>query len=49
MFNLSSTSNILQVDGNNNDIVVGLSSDWTDGGIAGHYHIFTNDEAMLLV
>ena len=31
VLNLSSTSNTLQVDGNRNDSVVGLSSGWTDG------------------
>ena len=49
VLNLSSTSNILQVDGNNNDSIVGLSSGWTDGGIADGYHTFTNSEAVLLV
>ena len=49
VLNLSSTSNILQVDGNNNDSIVGLSSGWTDGGIADGYHTFTNGEAVLLV
>ncbi len=49
VLNLSTTSNTLQVDGNNNDSVVGLSSGWSDGGIADGYHTFTNGEAVLLV
>lgn len=49
VLNLSSTSNTLQVDGNCNDSVVGLSSGWTDGGVADGYHTFTNGAAVLLV
>ncbi|MBY0498563.1 MAG: hypothetical protein K2P74_02950, partial [Nitrosomonas sp.] len=49
VLNLSSTSNMLQVDGNHNDRVVGLDSGWGDGGIADGYHTFTNGEAVLLV
>ncbi|SFN22646.1 beta strand repeat-containing protein [Nitrosomonas communis] len=49
VLNLSSTSNTLKVDGNHNDSVVGLSSGWTDGGIADGYHTFANGEALLLV
>ncbi|WP_293006128.1 integrin alpha [Nitrosomonas sp.] len=49
VLNLSSTSNTLTVDGNNNDSVVGLSSGWTDGGIDDGYHTFTNGAAVLLV
>jgi len=44
VLNLLSTSNTLQVDGNNNDRVVGL-----DSGIADGYHMFSNGEAVLLV
>ncbi|MBY0475161.1 MAG: hypothetical protein K2Q13_08900 [Nitrosomonas sp.] len=49
VLNLSSTSNTLTVDGNNNDSVVGLSGGWTDGGVADGYHTFTNGEAVVLV
>ncbi len=49
VLNLSSTSNMLQVDGNSNDSIIGLSSGWEDGGIADGYHTFTNGEAVLLV
>jgi hypothetical protein len=49
VLNLSGTSNTLTVDGDNNDSVVGLSSGWSDGGIADGYHTFTNGEAVLLV
>jgi len=49
VLNLSSTSNTLTVDGNNNDSVVGLSNGWTDGGIDDGYHTFTNGAAVVLV
>ncbi|MCE7913102.1 MAG: hypothetical protein DYH15_00180 [Nitrosomonas sp. PRO4] len=49
VLNLSSTSNMLQVDGNSNDSIIGLSSGWSDGGIANGYHTFINGEAVLLV
>ncbi|PSJ16539.1 integrin alpha [Nitrosomonas supralitoralis] len=49
VLNLSSTSNTLKVDGNNNDSVVGLSNGWTDGGIDHDYHTFTNGAAVVLV
>jgi hypothetical protein len=49
VLNLSSTTNTLKVEGNGNDSIVGLSSGWSDGGIADGYHTFTNGEAVLLV
>ena len=49
VFNPSTTSNTLKVDGKGNDCVVGLSNDWTDDGIVNGYHTFTNGEAVLLV
>ncbi|PSJ18261.1 integrin alpha [Nitrosomonas supralitoralis] len=49
VLNLSSTSNTLTVDGNNNDTVVGLSNGWTDGGIDHGYHTFTHGAAVVLV
>jgi hypothetical protein len=47
--NLSSTSNILRVNGNEGDRIVGLSSGWDDGGIHGKFHTYTQGEAVLLV
>jgi hypothetical protein len=47
--NLSSTSNVLKVNGNEGDRVVGLSSGWNDGGIHGKLHTYTQGEAVLLV
>ncbi|MBP6366118.1 MAG: FG-GAP repeat protein [Nitrosomonas sp.] len=47
--NLSSTSNVLKVNGNEGDRIVGLSSGWNDGGIHGKLHTYTQGEAVLLV
>jgi hypothetical protein len=49
LLNLSDTSNTLKADGNAGDSIVGLSSGWTDGGINGDYHTYTQDAAVLLV
>ncbi len=46
---LSSTSNVLKVNGNEGDRIVGLSSGWNDGGIHGKLHTYTQGEAVLLV
>jgi hypothetical protein len=47
--NLSSTSNVLRVNGNEGDHIVGLGSGWDDGGIHGKFHTYTQGEAVLLV
>ncbi|WP_295627369.1 FG-GAP-like repeat-containing protein, partial [uncultured Nitrosomonas sp.] len=44
--NLSDTTNILIVKGNDGDHVAGLS-DWVDNGIQGGFHVFTHDRAVL--
>jgi hypothetical protein len=49
VLNISSTSNTLKLSGNAGDRVFGLSSGWTDGGIKGAYHVYTQDAAVLLV
>ena len=49
VLNISSTSNTLKVSGNAGDRVFGLSNGWTDGGIKGAYHVYTQDAAVLLV
>ncbi|SFF14555.1 integrin alpha [Nitrosomonas sp. Nm166] len=49
LINLSDTSNILTVNGNEGSRVVGLTEGWADGGIDGNYHIYTNGEAVLRV
>ena len=49
LLNLSDTSNTLKVNGNTGDVITGLSSGWTDGGITGDYHTYTLDAAVLLV
>ncbi len=46
---LSSTSNVLRVNGNEGDRVVGLSNGWDDSGIHGKFHTYTQGEAVLLV
>jgi hypothetical protein len=47
--NLSDTSNVLRVDGNEGDRIVGLSSGWRDSGVHGEFHTYTQGEAMLQV
>jgi hypothetical protein len=48
LLELSDTSNQLIVDGNAGD-VVNAGSGWTDGGVAGGYHSYTQGAAILLV
>ena len=51
LLNLSDTTNTLKVNGNAGDHIVGLSNGWVDGGSrgAGWYHVYTQDDAVLLV
>ncbi len=50
LLNLSDTTNTLKVNGNAGDRIV-LDGDWVDGGSrgSGYYHVYTNDDAVLLV
>ena len=49
VLNLSDSSNTLKVDGNAGDHIVGLGSDWTNGGIQSGFHTYTDGAAVLLV
>ncbi|SEQ52200.1 FG-GAP repeat protein [Nitrosomonas ureae] len=49
IIDLSDTTNTLKIKGNTGDNVVGLSSGWTDGGVHGNFHTFTQGEAVLLI
>ena len=49
VINLSATSNTLKLHGNAGDRVTVQDDGWADGGVKGFYHIYTNDEAVLLV
>ena len=50
LLNLSDTTNTLKVNGNAGDRIV-LDGDWMDGGSrgSGYYHVYTQDDAVLLV
>ncbi|MER2511667.1 MAG: hypothetical protein ABTQ25_04480 [Nitrosomonas ureae] len=43
------TSRPLKIKGNVGDSVIGLSSGWTDGGIRGNFHEYTQGDAVVLV
>ncbi|SEF59992.1 integrin alpha [Nitrosomonas ureae] len=49
VLNLSDSTNTLKIKGNTGDSVVGLSSGWTDGGIRGNFHEYTQGDAVILV
>ena len=51
LLNLSDTSNTLKVNGNAAGHIIVEDSGWVDGGNrgSGYYHVYTNDEAILLV
>lgn len=49
VIDLSDTTNILKIKGNTGDSVIGLSSGWTDGGVHGNFHTYTQGEAVLLI
>ncbi len=49
VLNLSDITNILRVNGNAGDRIVGLSQGWEDDGIHGNFHTFTSNAAILLV
>ncbi|MEO5362666.1 MAG: Ig-like domain-containing protein, partial [Magnetococcus sp. DMHC-8] len=46
--NLSDSSNVLKVDGNAGD-VVNAGAGWTDAGVSGGYHVYTQGQAILQV
>ncbi len=50
LLDLSDTTNTLKVNGNAGDRIV-LDGDWMDGGSrgSGYYHVYTQDDAVLLV
>jgi len=43
------TSRPLKIKGNAGDSVTGLSSGWTDGGIRGNFHEYTQGDAVVLI
>ena len=49
--NLSDTDNSLRVNGNAGDHITVLDDGWVDEGNRGqgYFHVYTNDEAVLLV
>ena len=49
VIDLSDTTNILKIKGNAGDSVTGLSSGWSDGGIRGNFHEYTQGDAVILV
>ncbi|WP_295627950.1 hypothetical protein [uncultured Nitrosomonas sp.] len=49
VLDLSDTTNTLKVKGNAGDSVVGLNSGWTDGGVHGNFHTYTQGDAVLLI
>ncbi len=49
LLNLSDSTDTLKVHGNTGDHIVLQDSGWVDGGSHGFYHIYTHDDAVLLV
>ena len=49
VIDLSGSTNTLKIKGNDGDSVVGLNSDWADGGVHGNFHTYTQGEAVILV
>ncbi|ALQ50861.1 VCBS repeat-containing protein [Nitrosomonas ureae] len=49
VIDLSGERNTLKIKGNAGDSVIGLSSGWTDGGIHGNFHTYTQGDAVLLI
>ena len=49
LLSLSDTTDTFTVNGNRGDRVTGLMDGWTDGGINGSYHIYTNRGVVLRV
>ncbi|SEQ11663.1 integrin alpha [Nitrosomonas ureae] len=49
VIDLSQETDTVKIKGNEGDSVVGLSSGWTDGGVHGNFHTYTQGDAVLLV
>jgi len=49
VIDLSGETNTLKIKGNAGDSVVGLSSGWTDGGVHGNFHEYTQGDAVMLI
>ena len=51
LLNLSDTTNTLKVNGNAGDHITVVDDGWVDGGSRGqgYFHVYTNDDAVLLV
>ncbi len=49
VIDLSDETNTLKIKGNAGDSVVGLSNGWTDGGVQGNFHTYTQGDAVVLV
>ena len=49
VLDLSGSTDILKIKGNAGDSVIGLSSGWTDGGVHGNFHTYTQGDAVVLV
>ncbi len=49
LLNLSDSTNMLQIDGNTDDTIKILGSDWVDSGITDGYHSYTQGAAVLKI
>ena len=51
ILDLSDTTNILRVNGNAGDHITVIDDGWVDKGSRGqgYFHVYTNDDAVLLV
>jgi hypothetical protein len=49
LLNLSDSTNMLQIDGNTDDTIKILGSDWVDIGITDGYHSYTHGAAVLKI
>ncbi|HMU65111.1 MAG TPA: integrin alpha [Nitrosomonas sp.] len=49
LLNLSDSTNMLQIDGNTDDTIKILGSDWVDSGITDGYHSYTHGAAVLKI
>ena len=49
VIDLSGEANTLKIKGNAGDSVVGLNSGWTDGGVHGNFHTYTQGDAVVLI
>ena len=49
VIDLSDSTDTLKIKGNAGDSVIGLSSNWVDGGVHGNFHTYTQGDAVVLV